>query len=89
MMGRVTNDDAKLPVTAPLTDLAADLGVATRFTAHNGEETTVSRETILKILAALDVDLGDDPRIRRTRTSSPHAMRGPMSAGANSCRRWS
>ena len=61
MMGRVTNDDAKLPVTAPLTDLAADLGVATRFTAHNGEETTVSRETILKILAALDVDLGDDP----------------------------
>ena len=59
MMGRVTNDDAKLPVTAPLTDLAADLGVATRFTAHNGEETTVSRETILKILAALDVDLGE------------------------------
>ena len=83
MMGRVTNDDAKLPVTAPLTDLAADLGVATRFTAHNGEETTVSRETILKILAALDVDLGDDP------ADPPHAMRGPMPAGANSCRRWS
>ena len=61
MMERVTNDDAQLPVTAPLTDLAADLGVASRYTAHNGEETTVSRETILKILAALDVDLGPTP----------------------------
>lgn len=61
MMERVTNDDAQLPVTAPLTDLAADLGVASRYTAQNGEETTVSRETILKILAALDVDLGPTP----------------------------
>lgn len=61
MMGRVTNEDAQLPVTAPLTDLAADVGVATRYTAQNGEEATVSRATILKILAALDVDLGPTP----------------------------
>lgn len=61
MMVDVTNDDATAPVTAPLTDLAADVGVATRFTSHVGEDTTVSRRTILKILAALDVDLGPDP----------------------------
>ncbi|WP_295626956.1 4-alpha-glucanotransferase [uncultured Corynebacterium sp.] len=60
-MDAVTNHDASAPVTAPLADLASDVGVATHFTSIDGEKVTTSRETILKILAALDVDLGPNP----------------------------
>ena len=61
MMVCVSNDDATTPVTSPLADLAADVGVATEYTSHRGERLTVSRDTIVKILAALDVDLGENP----------------------------
>ncbi|MEJ6020068.1 4-alpha-glucanotransferase [Corynebacterium sp. H113] len=61
MMKKVTTLDATIPVTSPLADLAKDVGIATNYYAFDGEYVTVSRRTILKVLAALDIDLGDDP----------------------------
>ncbi|WP_448852547.1 4-alpha-glucanotransferase [Corynebacterium sp. 335C] len=49
------------PVPAPLADLAADLGVAVRYWSNDGRDVAVSRETILRIIAAMGVDLGEDP----------------------------
>ncbi|MGD7002873.1 4-alpha-glucanotransferase [Corynebacterium halotolerans] len=48
----MTNDDV-------LRELAAAHGVATEYGASSGEQVTVSEDTLLKTLRALDVELGD------------------------------
>lgn len=78
MMAPVT-DTAAQPVSAPLSDLAADLGVAVRYWSSDGRDVQVSRGTVLKILAAMGVDLGEDP--------SDDEIRAARGAWAD--RRWS
>lgn len=53
-MSRVTNQDV-------LRELADAHGVATRYTASDGEEITVTEDTLLKTLRALGVALSDAP----------------------------
>lgn len=57
----MTDSQTTTPITSPLSDLAADVGVATSYRSTEGEEIFVSRETVLTVLAALDIDLGDNP----------------------------
>lgn len=49
------------PVSSPLADLAKDVGVGVSYYSTEGEFVHVSRDTVLKTLAALDIDLGDNP----------------------------
>lgn len=60
-MSFVTQATTSEPVTAPLSDLAREVGVGTSYYNTQGEYTEVSRDTVLKVLAALDIDLGQNP----------------------------
>lgn len=71
-MERVTQAATNPPVSSPLADLAKDVGVGISYYSTEGHLVHVSRETILKTLAALDIDLGSDPsdaEIEQARTS--------------------
>ncbi|WP_370625067.1 4-alpha-glucanotransferase [Corynebacterium sp. TAE3-ERU12] len=61
MNAQPTAEKDPRPVTGPLAELADDLGIATWYTASDGSHIDVSRETILAIIKAMDVDLGSDP----------------------------
>ncbi|MBC6830578.1 4-alpha-glucanotransferase [Corynebacterium sp. HMSC055G02] len=61
MMERVTQAASNPPLSSPLADLAKDVGVGVSYYSTEGQLVHVSRETVLKTLAALDIDLGPDP----------------------------
>ena len=60
-MERVTQAASNPPLSSPLADLAKDVGVGVSYYSTEGQLVHVSRETVLKTLAALDIDLGPDP----------------------------
>ncbi|ALA67762.1 4-alpha-glucanotransferase [Corynebacterium lactis RW2-5] len=57
----MTQAASNSPITSPLADLARDVGVGVSYHSTEGELVHVSRETILKVLAALGIDLGENP----------------------------
>ena len=61
MMERVTQAASNPPLSSPLADLAKDVGVGVSYYSTEGQLVHVSRETVLKTLAALDIDLGSNP----------------------------
>ena len=60
-MGRVTQASNPSPISSPLADLARDVGIGVSYHSTEGELVHVSRDTVLKVLAALDINLGEDP----------------------------